>query len=78
MAIAGFLWIMRPSSHSLADPTAPLDGTLASADRLRPDAIFLVVVDTLRADRLSCYGYESHATPNIDGQQARRAAKRTF
>lgn len=31
-----------------------------------PDAIFLVVVDTVRADRLSCYGYEPHATHNID------------
>jgi arylsulfatase A-like enzyme len=27
---------------------------------------FLIVVDTLRPDRLSCYGYEGHATPNID------------
>lgn len=31
-----------------------------------PDAVFLIVVDTLRADRLSCYGYRSHRTPNID------------
>jgi arylsulfatase A-like enzyme len=31
-----------------------------------PDAVFLIVVDTLRADRLSCYGYTSHSTPNID------------
>jgi arylsulfatase A-like enzyme len=31
-----------------------------------PDAVFLIVVDTLRADRLSCYGYKRHATENID------------
>lgn len=31
----------------------------------RPN-ILLVTVDTLRADRLSCYGYERHRTPNID------------
>jgi arylsulfatase A-like enzyme len=31
-----------------------------------PEAIFLIVVDTLRADRLSCYGYQAHETPNID------------
>ena len=32
----------------------------------RIDAVFLIVVDTLRADRLSCYGYKNHTTPNID------------
>ncbi|MGD2110555.1 MAG: sulfatase [Phycisphaerae bacterium] len=31
-----------------------------------PKAVFLIVVDTLRADRLSCYGYESIETPQID------------
>lgn len=30
------------------------------------EAVFLIVVDTLRADRLSCYGYDAHETPNID------------
>lgn len=38
-----------------------------SAQDHRPDsAIFLVVVDTLRADRLSSYGYAKHLTPSID------------
>lgn len=36
-----------------------------------PDAVFLIVVDTLRPDRLSAYGYEEHETPHID-----RLAKR--
>lgn len=44
--------------------------TLASSGCFRrkpvPNAIFLIVVDTLRPDRLSCYGYEDHETPNID------------
>ena len=31
-----------------------------------PRAVFLIVIDTLRADRLSCYGYKSHQTANID------------
>jgi len=35
------------------------------------DAVFLIVVDTLRADRLSCYGYEEHTTPHIDALAAR-------
>jgi arylsulfatase A-like enzyme len=38
----------------------------AGRDLRRPDAVFLIVVDTLRPDRLSCYGYDAHATPNID------------
>jgi choline-sulfatase len=31
-----------------------------------PPSVILISVDTLRADRLSCYGYQGHATPNID------------
>ena len=31
----------------------------------------LVVVDTLRPDRLSCYGYPAHETPGIDALAAR-------
>lgn len=29
--------------------------------------VILIVVDTLRADHMSCYGYDRHTTPNIDG-----------
>ena len=32
---------------------------------VRPDVV-LIVVDTLRADRLGCYGYERPTSPNID------------
>lgn len=31
-----------------------------------PEAVFLIVVDTLRSDRLSCYGYQGHETPHMD------------
>ncbi|MFL7792722.1 MAG: sulfatase-like hydrolase/transferase, partial [Anaerolineae bacterium] len=31
----------------------------------KPD-IILVVLDTLRADRLSCYGYSRETSPHID------------
>ncbi len=31
-----------------------------------PEVILMVVVDTLRADRLGCYGYAGAETPNID------------
>lgn len=42
---------------------------LAGATSSRPDhslSIVLISVDTLRADRLSCYGYTGRATPHID------------
>lgn len=32
-----------------------------------PPDIFLITIDTLRADHLRCYGYEKIATPAIDG-----------
>jgi choline-sulfatase len=36
------------------------------SERPRP-SVLLVTIDTLRADRLGCYGYEGAQTPNIDG-----------
>src|SRR5436309_2166591 len=38
----------------------------------RPD-VFLVVVDTLRKDRLGCYGYARPTSPNIDRLSAEGA-----
>ena len=55
----------------------PLAG-VANADRL-PD-ILLISVDTLRADRLSSYGYRRHTSPRIDeflGRGMRFAQART-
>lgn len=52
--------------------TALLVGTVACGGCAKfdasqpPRAVFLIVVDTLRPDRLSCYGYQPHATPRID------------
>lgn len=42
--------------------------TLTERTRPTPDApnLVLVVMDTLRADRLSCYGYEVPTSPNLD------------
>ncbi len=34
-------------------------------------SVLLIAVDTLRADHLSCYGYERETSPNIDGLAAR-------
>ncbi len=38
----------------------------------RPN-VLLVTIDTLRADRLGCYGYRTAATPTLDGLAARGA-----
>jgi arylsulfatase A-like enzyme len=35
--------------------------------------VLLITVDTLRADHLSCYGYEGHETPHIDRLAAQGA-----
>jgi arylsulfatase A-like enzyme len=35
--------------------------------------VVLIVLDTLRADRLGCYGYESATTPNLDEMAAKGA-----
>lgn len=45
-----------------------IEETLASPDE--PNVI-LIVVDTLRADRLHAYGYERECTPNLDALAAR-------
>ena len=32
----------------------------------RPRGVILISIDTLRADRLGCYGYERPTTPSLD------------
>ena len=44
--------------------------TACSADD-RPQNVLLISIDTLRADRLSCYGYERPTSPAIDELAAR-------
>ena len=39
--------------------------------RAEPPDVLLVVVDTLRADRLGSYGYEAATTPQLDALAAR-------
>lgn len=45
---------------------------LATASGPLPPDIVLIVIDTLRADRLSLYGYPSQTTPEIDRWARRR------
>jgi len=45
------------SGETSAAPEAPMSP---------PETIILISLDTTRADRMSCYGYEHETTPNID------------
>lgn len=51
------------SCRSSKEKTAP---ETESAVRLRPLNLVLVTIDTLRADRLGCYGYTKIETPSLD------------
>jgi len=46
-------------------PSLWLSGCERKRYKKRPD-VFLISVDTLRADHLSCYGYHRNTSPNID------------
>jgi arylsulfatase A-like enzyme len=53
-----------------ASPPAPSPVPRVSAPAGAPDVV-LIVVDTLRADHLGCYGYAAARTPHIDALAAR-------
>jgi arylsulfatase A-like enzyme len=55
----------RPDSR----PTGTIEDVLALRDRDDINVLF-ILVDTLRADRLGCYGYERDTSPNLDALAA--------
>ncbi len=57
--------LLRSADTGRFCPFALLVGSLACADPA-PLNIFLIVVDTLRADHLGTYGYERDTSPHID------------
>jgi arylsulfatase A-like enzyme/uncharacterized membrane protein YbhN (UPF0104 family) len=71
LSVAGGLVWARAAAPEIAAPSTPPPVSAALTDR--PNVI-LVMVDTLRADHLSCYGHPTVATPNLcrlaeDGSQ---------
>jgi arylsulfatase A-like enzyme/Tfp pilus assembly protein PilF len=42
-----------------------------ASPKVDPPNVLLVTIDTLRADRVGCYGYQRAATPTLDGLAAR-------
>ena len=67
---------MRPRSLlvflALAGAFAPLAPAQATSPSSAPNApdVFLVTIDTLRADHLACYGYKDVETPTLDSLAA--------
>ncbi|MEM7205078.1 MAG: sulfatase [Planctomycetota bacterium] len=56
-------------TEALAGQPHPVWGhpvVLADVTGAAPRNVILIAVDTLRADRLSCYGYERPTTPHVD------------
>ena len=41
-----------------------------SAPRKSPPDVYLITIDTLRADHVGCYGYEQVETPALDALAA--------
>ena len=58
MALPRTLLILAPLLPSCGD-SGPV------SVKQRPN-VLLVVIDTLRADRLGCYGYDGGTSPNLD------------
>lgn len=55
---------------SVDAPPGGLDEALALRDQGQYNVVF-ILIDTLRADRLSSYGYRRHTSPNLDALAAR-------
>lgn len=57
----------RPGETGTQGPSGP--GGIAGGQARRggpPPNVFLILIDTLRADRLGCYGWERNTSPRID------------
>lgn len=52
-------------------PSSPPETVSSPAPAVQPLHLLLVTIDTLRADRLGCYGYASIETPHLDRLAAR-------
>jgi choline-sulfatase len=73
--IAGLLWMVallavasaQNTSRKPGQPGRP--GASAQRSKSQPD-VFLVTIDTLRADHVGCYGYKQIETPALDSLAA--------
>jgi arylsulfatase len=65
-------WLLALLAAGLAACGQPVDGTSAAPAPGRPFNVVLLCLDTVRADRLGCYGYgDRPTTPALDALAAR-------
>ncbi len=67
--LAGCLALLAPSMAPAAAPAGRPAAAESHAGHHRPN-VFLIVIDTLRADHLSVYGYDKKTSPHIDALAA--------
>ena len=71
----GFCLVVALMGALACGPASP-EPEVAQAERGDPVHVLFIVIDTLRADHLSCYGYWRETSPNIDSL-AKRGVKFT-
>ncbi len=62
-------FLQLTATGALAAATAPAGLTGCAGGARRPD-VLLIVVDSLRADHLGCYGHDRDVSPNLDALAA--------
>ncbi|MFY9562225.1 MAG: sulfatase-like hydrolase/transferase [Terriglobales bacterium] len=67
--IALIFWTLMLIAPVLGPTAAPRKGPAAALTKSLPD-VFLVTIDTLRADHVACYGYKQIETPALDALAA--------
>jgi len=68
------IWLVNrewPSAERVDGPAAARLSDLVETGEARGFNVLLVTLDTVRADRLGCYGHESAETPTLDSLVAR-------
>ena len=63
--------VEESATSSSATGASESADTSASSERRAPRHVLLIVIDTLRADHLSCYGYWRETSPHIDALASR-------
>src|ERR1700686_5554158 len=69
VAVCESAWSQVPSQTISSHTTAPKSSKPTASRSSSPD-VFLITIDTLRADHVGCYGYKQIETPELDALAA--------